>query len=185
MTNTMKLGLAMVFMTACAGQPETMRGTRAVPPGEPTTESAAQFGFLPPLAGAASMHEAGVADASPEVRLCDWTGAACAPLLAVWTTTWGPEGQGVTMDPRTGVYAVDWRPEQFRLESDHVYRISVLVGGIELSHADVGLNDAGQLIDLNTRASLTSGDRGTVPIRFRLSPASADREALERQAESR
>lgn len=185
MLNTEKWGLLMLVVAACAGQPERGAKVSAMMAAEPTRESAMQFAFLPPLAEAATSFESTLSVTAPEVRLCDWTGAACAPLLAIWTTTSGPAGQTVSADLETGLHQVDWRPEQFRLERGHVYRISVLVGGTEVSHADVGLDAAGRLIDLNTGARLAAGSRAVVPIRFRLAPSPTSTTGLAQRAGSR
>lgn len=157
---------AVLVASACASQPESAPEVSAA--SNEQAEAVTQFAFLSPLAEAVTSVERINVAASPEVRLCDWTGAACAPVLAIWTTTSGPAGQVVTAEPGTGIYEVDWKPGQFGLRAGHVYRISVLVGGQEVSHADVRLASDGSVIDVETGARLAVANGRSEPIRFRL-----------------
>ncbi len=128
------------------------------------------FFFLPPMVPQPSY--SGKFDGSllPVVRICEWTGAACAlPLLAEFTTTTGPGSETVQVNPTDELYIVNWRTSQFTLDVAKTYRISVFVDGTELGHADVDLvSRSSELKDVNTGQYIPLANGRTLPIKFRI-----------------
>jgi hypothetical protein len=129
----------------------------------------AHFYFLPPLVP--SPNATGTFDAtlSPTVRICEWSGAACAQVLATFTTSSGPGSETVRLDASAEEYVANWHTDQFSLDPAKTYRIAVLVAGTELGHADVDVVQNGaQLRNVQTGEYVGLVNGRTLPIKFRI-----------------
>src|SRR6266571_1166304 len=170
--------LAAVAVVACEKIPlpvETAKAPIGVGPNAEIVDGShgggnAHFFFLPPLVPAPSF--SGVFDASllPVVRICRWTGTACAtPPLAEFTTATGSGSEVVRVDPDAEQYIVNWHTGRFALDPALDYRIAVLVDGTELGHADVDVVASGRElrgVDRSRFVAVLNGQ--TLPIKFRI-----------------
>ena len=133
------------------------------------------FYFLPPVVPSPSY--SGVSDGtlSPAVTVCELDAIAdtCGAIVAAL-----PGGESGSELPRYDVmsqsYQVNWHTDQCltgpcSLDPAKTYRIRVLVGGIELGHADVDVvsNGAG-LKNVNTDEFIGLMDGRTLPLKFRI-----------------
>jgi hypothetical protein len=129
----------------------------------------AHFYFLPPLVSAPSTE--GVFDPTlePTVRICEWTGSACAEELATYSMVGGSGAETVRLDATSELYLVNWHTDQFALDPAKAYRISVLVAGTELGHADVDVVSTGrELRNVQSGEYVGLVDGRTLPIKFRI-----------------
>lgn len=128
------------------------------------------FFFLPPIAVQPIF--SGVFDPSlePVVRVCEWTGAVCLlPPVAEFTTATGPGTETVRVDLVDELYGVNWHTGRFALEEAKTYRISVLLSGAEVGHADVDVVSSGrELKSVNPDAFAPVLNGQTLPIKFRI-----------------
>lgn len=128
------------------------------------------FYFLPPIASLPVTGGTFDPSLQPVVRICQWTDLGCVtPFLVEFTTTTGPGSETVRVDIADEVYVVDWHTGQFSLDATKTYRISVLVSGVELGHADVDIVTNGKdlkSVTAGTFVPLLSGQ--TLPIKFRI-----------------
>jgi hypothetical protein len=126
--------------------------------------------FLPPLQPARKAPFIGTFDASrsPTVEVCRWTGTQCdgAPI-ARFTRAEGTGGTLLTVDAAQQLYQADWKAEG--LTAGARYRIRVLLGGMELGHADAQVPGGGTSAGVILDAGLVPlGANRSLPIRFRL-----------------
>ncbi|HEU5173595.1 MAG TPA: DPP IV N-terminal domain-containing protein [Gemmatimonadaceae bacterium] len=133
----------------------------------------AGFFFLPPLVRRSGPYT-GLFDASasPVVRICAWSGAACVGAdVAVFTRTSDP---GITLHGQS--FRVDWETRDLDLEAGEVYRIRAYVGAALLGFADVKVIGSG---GHNKRVEagyipLIAGHH--LPISFRIEAGAAGRQ---------
>jgi hypothetical protein len=122
--------------------------------------------FLPPVASRPQPLP-GVFDpeVSPAVEVCAWTGSACAgPPLARFTRESGAERVRVAEDSH---YAVHWQLRDFSVQVGSIYRIRVLVNGLETAHRDVKVvRNEREAAGVNADQYLAAVENQTVPIRF-------------------
>ena len=123
-------------------------GTAAVGPAAPSFDildgahnnGSLHFYFLPPLVRRPSFSGTFDPTQSPEVDICKLASGACvAPLVARFTRDGGRGPETIRVDPGHQAFVVEWRTRRFELDDGSVYRILVLLSGVELGHADVVL----------------------------------------------
>jgi alpha-tubulin suppressor-like RCC1 family protein len=106
---------------------------------------------------------------SPVVEICQWTGSACALLVARFTTTTGPGSETVRLDAADELYVANWRTDRFHLDPAKTYRIRVLVTGAELGHADVDVVvKSTELKTVNAAAYVPLLNGTTLAVKFRI-----------------
>jgi hypothetical protein len=119
------------------------------------------FYFLPPLVPNPIFSGTFDASLSPEVRICEWTTAGCAAVVAHFTTV-GEGGQRLRVDPDAETYIANWHTSTISLDPAKIYRIGVLLAGIPLGHADMIIAKKA----LPGFVSVLAGR--TLPIKFRI-----------------
>lgn len=128
------------------------------------------FFWLPPMVE--EPVTSGTFDAllSPVVTVCEWTSAGCAELvLATYTMTSGPGSETVRVSSDGSLYIVDFHADEFTLDGNATYRISVAVGGLVLGHADVQIYpNMGSAKNTDTGTQIALVDGKTLPIKFRI-----------------
>lgn len=174
-THILTMATIAVAIAACSDTPAPM-ATRDRPSNDIADGAHGDgnqfFQFLPPMV-ANPGSGANVTGLSPVVDICRWTGAACTPSLAIFTTdlattrTTQP-GNSETVRGSGDGYIVNWHTGDFNLEIGGVYRICVKLGGQALGHADVDVVGSGK--DLKNVNSEFIGllDGRTLPIKFRI-----------------
>lgn len=79
---------------------------------------------------------------NPVVIICEWDGTGewdeddCRHLVT-FTTDHGRLREGIRVSKRRQRYEVWWASWKYHLDSDMFYRIRILVGAVEVAHADV------------------------------------------------
>jgi photosystem II stability/assembly factor-like uncharacterized protein len=127
------------------------------------------FYFLPPLVTAPGYTGKFDAMQTPEVRICVFAHGGCGAEMASYTMTAGQGSEVVRVSAADEHYIVNWHTDQFALDPALTYRISVLVAGTELGHADVDVVGSGkELKNVNTGEFIPLLDGRTLPIRFRI-----------------
>jgi hypothetical protein len=115
----------------------------------------AHFYFLPPMVSPPTYGGVFDASLSPVVRITQ--GSALVTSL------------NAASDPLAELYQANWRTGDFALDPTKPYRITVLVGAIELGFADVDLVATGrELRNVNTGDYIPLLDGRTLPIKFRI-----------------
>ena len=127
------------------------------------------FYWLPPMVKQPDATGTFDASLSPTVEICELVDNACGPVVAIYTTTSGPGGELVRIQDEQ--YHVNWHTDEFALNSESVYRISVRAGvnNVLLGYADVqpAANGSGlKNIDRDEFMGLVDGR--TLPIKFRI-----------------
>jgi hypothetical protein len=164
--------LSALVSTAChdATSPGAGRPAHAVYDGSHSDGNAHFFWSTPIVADPS---EGGVFDPTyqPVVQVCEWNGG-CVATVAEFRTGRGPDA--IKVDLAGERYHVNWQTEPCNtspcaLEPARVYRIRVLVAGLEAGFADVylvGNRTAAKTVNRAAYVPLVSGT--TLPIRFRL-----------------
>jgi alpha-tubulin suppressor-like RCC1 family protein len=132
------------------------------------------FFFLPPIVPQPVF--AGVTDAalSPEVRVCEWDGIACGAVVAAFSMTDGTASEVIRYDAVAEHYLVNWHTDRCAwgacaLDPDQDYRLRVLVGSLELGHADVDVVSSGrELRNVQTNEYIGLLNGRTLPVKFRI-----------------
>ena len=120
------------------------------------------FFFLPPLAPKSTFSGTFDGSLDPVVKICAWTGTECDGPPVAELTTEGRGSQRVRV--KRDHYSVKWHTKRFNLLENQVYRISVLVEGMELGHLDVQMVKKGKRKSKDKTKKLELGD----PIRARI-----------------
>ena len=102
----------------------------------------AHFFFTAPLVADPVPTGAFDPTAQPTVEVCEWTGAACGPVVAAFTRTSGTGGETIHLDQRGERYFSNWNTTRCvtgpcTLDPALTYRIRVLIGGLEAGFADL------------------------------------------------
>jgi hypothetical protein len=120
---------------------------------------------------------------SPEVKVCEWSGTACGPVVADFTMTSGVGNQRVKVDGDK--YQVVWSTKRCltgacTLDPAKPYRIQVLVGATVVGYADVTISShgGGRTDDCDNDPACTAGGHyrvtvnngSSLPIKFRIAP---------------
>jgi hypothetical protein len=126
----------------------------------------------------------------PVVQVCEWNGSTCVATVAEFRPGSGADGIKVDIDAER--YHVNWHTGECNrgpcvLKEARIYRIRVLVAGLEAGHADVYLVSSRAAVkQVNTAAYVPLVSGTTLPIRFRLEHGltlfAADAPALPRLA---
>lgn len=163
----------LLFVPACFDSSPSAPGSRA--PNLQVSDGAhsagnTHFFFLPPMVPQPSF--GGTFDGSkvPTVQICEWASTACgAPPLANFTMTDGPGSETIRVVPADELYIVNWHSDQFALSPTKSYRIRVLLGTLELGHADVDIVTSGrELRNVDTGEFIPLLNGSTLPIKFRI-----------------
>ncbi|HEX2189051.1 MAG TPA: Ig-like domain-containing protein [Longimicrobiaceae bacterium] len=164
----------LLLLAACTGDSGSLL---APEPGGPTLEvsDAAHSGtvpgfyFLPPMVQQPSYTGTFDPALSPQVEVCELSGTSCGTVIATYTTTTGPGGEVVRVDPGGEKYSINWHTDLFSLDVTRHYRISVFVGSFRLGFADVDPVSTGKelkLVDTGEYIALVDGR--TLPVKFRI-----------------
>lgn len=92
-------------------------------------------------------------------------------LVETFTGTTGPGSETIRVVPEDEHYIVNWHTSDYTLDADQIYRIRVLLQGIEMGSADVQIASTRQEmknIDTDQFFPLTEDSRRTLPFTFRL-----------------
>ena len=129
----------------------------------------AHFYWLPPMVANPSPTGTFDATLAPQVSICAWNGGACTQsALALFTTTSGPGSETVRVDVTNQLYIVNWHTDQFSLQINAVYRISVSAGGATVGFADVSVLTNGSAKNVDTGDAIPLIDGKTLAIKFRV-----------------
>ena len=171
------LGLPLWLLASCD---RSTTAPRDGAPAAPEIRDGAHLGnqhffFLPPVLPM-PVHS-GVSDGSlaPVVSICAWNplANACGTLVAEFATS-GSGTPRVTYDVMGEKYEVSWKTDQCltgpcSLDPAITYRIRVLIGAVELGHADVDVvMNGSQLKNVQTSEYIGLVDGRTLPIKFRI-----------------
>lgn len=112
------------------------------------------------------------ASAEPTIEICEWASGACAgdSLIAAFALGDGTIFENIKVFPYFEWYSVWWRTRDLGLDVDAIYRIRVLVDGIEIGFADVDV--VGSLFEWilydERDEYVPLPEDGVLPIRFRI-----------------
>ncbi len=127
------------------------------------------FYFLPPLVEQPWTTGAFDGARTPRVEVCELEASTCAASVATYTTTAGPDGETIRVDPIEEHYSVNWHTDRFSLDLARTCRIEVWVGTDRVGFADVTLGATGkELKNVDTDEFIALKDGRTLPIKFRL-----------------
>lgn len=129
------------------------------------------FYWLPPIVSSPSVGGTFDGTLSPTVEICELVDAACGPLVARYTTTSGPNGDLVQVQPDDQLYQVNWHTNEFSLSTSKIYRVSVRAGSYNtlLGYADVQpVSTGAALKNVDTDEYIGLKDGRTLPIKFRI-----------------
>jgi len=179
--------LAIVLLAAaCTDSPVTPRPSHvssALPASHQLTDAAhggrAGFFFLPPMVKQPVFAGSSDASQSPLVLVCEWgtaNGAAprCLTIVAQFSMAGGTASESVRYDATSQQYVVNWKVDQCltgpcTLDPAKTYRLRVLVGALELGHADVAVvANGGQAKNAQTSDVITLVNGRTLPVKFRI-----------------
>ena len=128
------------------------------------------FFFLPPMVPQPKFSGTFDGAQSPTVVVCWWTGTACATVVGQFSTS-GAGAQVVRVDATGEAYSVNWDTKQgvTVCSAPRIFRVTVLVAGTELGHADVQLVTNQQELKGVTTNEFTPLVAGrTLTIKFRI-----------------
>ncbi|HSH75059.1 MAG TPA: right-handed parallel beta-helix repeat-containing protein [Longimicrobiales bacterium] len=135
------------------------------------------FYFLPPMVPEPVVDGDFDSTRSPSVRICllDTDANKCAPAAEqptgfpiLYTEDSGPGSETVRLSVEDEHYLVNWHTDQFALDPDATYRITIRDPG-PIGFADVDAVSGGnQLRNVNTDDYIALLDGRTLPIRFRI-----------------
>jgi hypothetical protein len=123
--------------------------------------------FLPPMVPQPVLLGAFAADLAPVVQIDELSspGGTVLGTLATYTMTTGPGSETVRL--ADSLYVVNWHTNEFSLDTQHVYRIQVLLSGRVLGFADVQpVVSGGQMKNVDTDQYVPLVDGRTLPIKF-------------------
>jgi hypothetical protein len=132
------------------------------------------FYLLPPMVPAVTYRGTTDATVSPQVTVCEWSGAGCVAAVAQFSTTSGTGSEVIRYDAVAEAYIVNWHTDQCItgpciLDPAKTYRIVIGAGISELGFADVAvLMNGSQLKNVDTNGYVPLVDGRTLPIRFRV-----------------
>lgn len=170
-------------LAACSESAPPTASTPA-PAGRPARRSIADganagnahFYFLPPMV--AQPQYAGTSDGTlaPIVRVCEWDAniGACGGIVAQFVRGTSSPAGSITYDPAGELYHVNWNTTECTtgactLDPATTYRLRVLVGSVELGHADLDVVSNGtELRNVETGEYIGLLDGRTLPVKFRI-----------------
>jgi hypothetical protein len=137
------------------------------------------FYFLPPLVSAPRYTGLSDPNQLPTVAVCELVApntatAHCGTVVTAFSRTSGTGSELVRYDDASQQYIVNWQTDQClasscTLDPTKTYRVRVLVGAVELGHADVVLvNNASQMKNAQTGDVVTLVNGRTLPVKFRI-----------------
>jgi hypothetical protein len=159
---------ALIVVAACSND----AGNPLAPGGEPlkAISDAAHAGavpgfyFLPPMVTQPAYSGTFDAGVSPRVEICELAGNACAAVLVEYTLS-----SGLSLNAGAENYQANWPTQQFDLDVEKHYRISVYAGAVRLGFADVDVVGSGKdLKNVQTQEFIPLLDGRTLPIKFRI-----------------
>lgn len=173
------LALGLLALAACQDKPLPT----AVPPDRPTQDISdgahggnRHFFFLAPLV--ASPTHSGTSDGSlsPRVMVCEWNAATtqCGTVVTGFSMEGGVASEVIRYDATSESYIVNWHTDRCfsgpcTLDPKKTYRLHVLVGAVELGHADVSVvSNGSQLKNIDTGSSIGLVNGRTLPVKFRI-----------------
>jgi alpha-tubulin suppressor-like RCC1 family protein len=138
----------------------------------------AHFFFLPPMVPVPSYSATTDPTQSPVVIVCQWvtsgSNSACGTIVAFFSMAAGTGSEVVRYDTSSQAYIVNWHTDQCltgacTLDPTLSYRLRVLVGSLELGHADViVVSNGSQLQNVQTGQNVGLVDGRTLPVQFRI-----------------
>lgn len=159
---------ALIVVAACSSD----AGNPLAPGGEPlkAISDAAHAGavpgfyFLPPMVAQPAYSGTFDADVSPRVEICELAGDACVAVLVEYMLS-----SGLSVNAGAEHYQANWQTQQFDLDVQKHYRISVFGGAVRLGFADVDVVGSGKdLKNVQTQEFIPLLDGRTLPIKFRI-----------------
>jgi len=166
---------AIFLLCACESVPTRFSametGTAASISDAAHGEGAAGFYFLPPMVPAPTYSGVFVADVSPIVDICEWTGDECIPVQPAirFAMDGGTGSESIRLDNEDEFYIVNWHTERYSLSSEKTYRIRVIVADRVLGYADVDVVESGKALkNVDTGEYVPLRNGRTIPIKFRI-----------------
>lgn len=176
------LGLVGVILWVACESPGTTEPLETNPSfaiSDANNGGTSNFYWLPPLVAPADYSGTFIATLSPEVRICDWTiqdpsdgeFPGCGSQDWTFFRTDGPAGHRVGVDVNGQHYHLNWdtEAEEITAKSDTRYRVSVILGGIQIGFIDIHFGATGkEAKNLKTEDIVPLNDGRTLPIKFRI-----------------
>ena len=138
------------------------------------------FGFLSPLSRDQTFSGQTDESARPTVVVCERTigvnvqgATACVSEVALFAMTSGTGSENIRYDENSETYIVNWKTDQCvwgpcTLDARKVFRIRVLLRGVELGFSDVQVVPSRQHAKLMSGEYLSLVNGRTLPIKFRI-----------------
>lgn len=188
-SRTWQAAVGALLLAACAGE-DTLTPNRSeeIPqPGRPSysildavhNQGNSHFFLLPPLVPAPTVSGTFDPAQRPLVRICELAGTLCTPVVADFLLDQGTGSETIRVDAAAEHYVVNWKTTECvtgpcTLDPAKIYRIQVMVGAVELGHADVQVvSNGSQLKNVNTNEYVGLVDGRTLPIKFRIEAGAA------------
>ena len=189
------LSVSLFLVSACSRSPSDPSDPSVQPPVPPPSleiRDGAHLGnghffFLPPMVPMPAYSGASNPDAAPVIVVCEWTSAQCGAVVATFSMTTGTGGNRIryhrvhTDDAAAedtpvedGHYHTNWDTDVCNsgpcaLNGQKTYRVRVLVGAVEVGHADLDVvENTTQLKNVNTNEYIPLKNGKTLKIRFRI-----------------
>ena len=170
------LVLASWAATACNDRPTTAPATQAGPSAvllDGTTGGNPHFYFLAPLGTTATYPGVFNGRLAPTVEVCRTTvldaSGHCVSLLASFNTNGGINNNGSKVDiSLTGQhYSVSFNTKLYTIAQDVPFRITVLLGDLQIGFADVVLSGT-KWVNATTGTTINLQNGRNLPIKFRI-----------------
>lgn len=138
-----------------------------------------RFYFLPSMVPAPDPSGTFDGSLSPEVQVCAWDGTSCTAMLALFNSAAGYGSETVRVSEADEHYVVNWHTGEILdahpLGAGEVYRVRVLVDGVELGFADLAVGRSGRdLRNVNTNEFVPLKQGRTLAIKFRIEEGALD-----------
>src|SRR5688500_2607423 len=134
--------LLLVCTAACAEQTPATAPGASLPRfqiADAARDYRAGFYWLPPMVSAPLYGGTFDAALEPTVEICELVAGQCGPVIAVFTTTGGPDDETIRLQADDEQYHVNWHTDRFGLSTSALYRVAIRAGtnGVLLGFADV------------------------------------------------
>lgn len=164
----LKRAAAVVAVLAVAACSADSKSPLAPDAARPTISDAAHAGvvpgfyFLPPMVSNPSTSGTLDSNLQPRVEICELVGSTCGTIIATFNF-----GSDVSLNGNH--YQVNWHTNNYNLNVNKNYRISVFQGTFRLGYADVDVVGSNKdLKNVDTDQYIGLLDDRTLPIKFRI-----------------